>query len=194
MNIIFGILKYLVLGPVHWTATIFSFLIVPFIVPLASEDGWLPNWLSYFQTLDNSLDGDSGWKTEHRPYLEIPYENLSKWQRYVSRVLWLYRNPVYGLEKKVLSAEIDPLSFKNIYGTDGDLGAVHTDPPRRQGQRFVVLVNGKNKSYVLWHGWYKISENRNINWMIGWKLLNASLPRTDSYYAQICTTFRSSKF
>jgi len=187
-----GLLKYSILGPCHWIATGLSFIIVPFIVPFASESGWLPASLYWFQTLDNSLDGDSGWKNEHRPYLDIPYENLSKWQRYVSRVLWLYRNPVYGFEKTILNAEIDPGSIATVYGIEGPLGSRETDPQLRTGQRLVHVINNEGKNFVLWHGWYKLSETRNINWMIGWKLLNVAYPVTQTYDAQICTTFRSS--
>lgn len=46
----------------------------------------LPWWLGWFQTPDNSLDGDDGHKAR------CPY-----WQSYFGRVRWLFRNPGYGL-------------------------------------------------------------------------------------------------
>ena len=72
-----------------------------FVVVLFKSDkeGWLDNgtkwgvgprlanWLSWFQTPDNSLDGDAGWEAKH---------SHSWW----SRVQWLWRNPFYGFAVK----------------------------------------------------------------------------------------------
>lgn len=191
-----GILRYLWMGPCHWTATALSYIIVPFIVPLASEDGWLPKWLSWFQTLDCSLDGDTGWQTEHRPFINpfvnTNYLSLTKTQRYICRVLWLYRNPVYGLEKTVLCAEVDPGAKRHVTGKTG-IGDRWSTPPYQTGCNFTAIKNSKGKCYFQL-GWFiKLTSKRSFNGMIGWKLLHAAWPRTDNYYAQICTTARSTK-
>lgn len=55
----------------------------------ASSDGWLPRWLWWFQTPDNSIDGDNSF---NKPSLH-PY--ITKMPRYIRRVLWLIRNPSY---------------------------------------------------------------------------------------------------
>lgn len=72
----------------------------------SDQDGWLDNgtkwgtgprlfkWLSWFQTPDNSLDGDQTFKTLHK---------LGWW----SKVQWLWRNPFYGF------------AVKYLHGTDG---------------------------------------------------------------------------
>jgi hypothetical protein len=57
------------------------------------EAYYLFTWLSWFQTPDNSIDGDQGWRTEHwqwRFKLPLPLAV------YVGRVGWLWRNPGYG--------------------------------------------------------------------------------------------------
>lgn len=37
-----------------------------FVLPFfANKEGWLPRWLWWFQTPDNSLNGDQGWQTQH---------------------------------------------------------------------------------------------------------------------------------
>lgn len=67
-----------------------------FVAPLcANKDGWLPDWLWWFQTPDNPLDGDAGWKNEHWQWRY----DLPTWlATYIGRVGWLLRNPAYGFE------------------------------------------------------------------------------------------------
>lgn len=56
--------------------------------------GWyLPDWLSWFQTPDNDIDGDQGWREEHWQWrFRLPAVLAT----YVGRVGWLWRNPGYG--------------------------------------------------------------------------------------------------
>jgi hypothetical protein len=54
----------------------------------------LPSWLSWFQTPDNSLDGDEGWRTEHWQWrFKLP----AALAKYAGQVGWLWRNPGYGV-------------------------------------------------------------------------------------------------
>lgn len=72
-------------------------------VPIfASEDGWLPNWLKWFQTFDAPLD--AGWRDGYRGF-PTP---TTKWQRYKLRVKWLYRNTAYGFSYWVMGIKFDP--------------------------------------------------------------------------------------
>ena len=161
----FGILRYMLYGPAHWIITIISYVLVPFLV-LFQKYGWLPNWAWWFQTWDNPLDGDTGWQGYHRPYLDIPYNQLSSFQLYISRVLWLYRNPVYGFEKKVLAAYTETLEK-------------HSEYPN-------MLVSSPD-GYFFWNGEKPISSTYKINWLIGWKLTFPSRP------ISICSTVRFQK-
>lgn len=52
----------------------------------------LPQWLVWFDTEDNSLEGDYNWHREHFP------------TTYLSMVGWLYRNSLYGFKWYVLAA------------------------------------------------------------------------------------------
>jgi hypothetical protein len=187
-----GILRYSWMGPCHWFFALTSFVIVPFIVPFASEDGWLPKCFSWYQTLDNPLDGDNGWQTEHRPWLDKPYNTLSKFQRYWSRVKWLYRNPVYGFEKRVLCAKIDPDAKKKVWGTTGT-GDRYSTPPYKTGVGFwtVQTSSGKCYSEIFW--FIKLTPIRSFNGMVGWKLNQIPWPIAEVRNQQICTTLRSSK-
>ncbi len=59
----------------------------------------LPSWLSWFSTnYDNSLWGDTGWRTKHCP---------KYWNTYWGMVQWLYRNPCAGFGWSVLSHRVD---------------------------------------------------------------------------------------
>lgn len=189
---VLGLLRYSWMGPCHWMATVLSYLVVPCIVPFANETGWLPKWLYWFQTLDNSLDGDMGWQREHRPWLETPYIELTSFQRYISRVLWLYRNPVYGFEKTILCAKLDPGTLRYINGSEG-LGSRWSDPPYKVGCCFYSFRTSESRSYVEFTWFLKVSTDLSFNGMIGWKLNQAGFPREDTYNAQICTTLRFTK-
>lgn len=78
------------------TVTALAILLAPVLPLFADRAGWLPTWLWWFETPDNSLDGDKGWQTEH----------LIGWPRYLKRVAWLLRNPAYGFETDVIGARI----------------------------------------------------------------------------------------
>ena len=54
----------------------------------------LPMWLSWFDTPDNSLLGDATFQLTHP-------------DTYWSKVVWLYRNSLYGFKWTVLGARID---------------------------------------------------------------------------------------
>lgn len=91
-------------------------LILPIFV--SSQDGWLDNatkqgagprlWkcLSWFQTPDNSLDGDHGFQAAHSP---------SWW----SRCHWLWRNPFYGFAVKTFDGSTG-MSYKGTLDCNVD--------------------------------------------------------------------------
>lgn len=109
LKVIIGIMFWVALIPINITFLLICYLLAPVLPLAASEDGWLPSWLSWFQTPDNSLDGDYGWNNEHwqfRKKLPEPF------QRYVGRVGWLIRNPGYGMETTVIAAKQPLEQFK----------------------------------------------------------------------------------
>lgn len=112
MKTIFGILLWLVYVPVSLFATILSYFLAPILVFFCNSDGYLPKWLWWFQTPDNPLDGDGGWKREHWQWrFKLPTPLAT----YVGRVGWLWRNPTYGFSINVLGAKNPPEPF-NWYG------------------------------------------------------------------------------
>jgi hypothetical protein len=108
-----GEFRYLSYLLINFTVDVFATLIAP-LLPLfatvqlgASDNGnarlaepRLPKYLSWFQTPDNSLYGDTGWQTIHYP----------AYKSYLGQVLWLIRNSAHGLVNGPLSAKFDRIS------------------------------------------------------------------------------------
>ena len=94
---------YLLLVPVSLILTLIAIILAPVLPLLASnQEGWLdnhakwgyglrlPTWLSWFQTPDNSLDGDATFER---------INGISYW----AKVKWLWRNPCYAFAIRYLS-------------------------------------------------------------------------------------------
>jgi hypothetical protein len=97
-------LWYVVLVPVSLLLTLVAVLLAPVFPLFATQQmGWcdnhayqiigprLPSWLSWFQTPDNSLDGDATFERLNPP-------------SYWSQVKWLWRNPAYSFAMRYLTA------------------------------------------------------------------------------------------
>ena len=104
-------LKWLLYLPASLAFDIVGRLLAPVVVLFADDEGWLPSWLSWFQTPDNSLDGDRG-------HAERWGDSKEAWPTYVRRVAWLLRNCGYNFN-------ICILGFKH---QDGDRKEIDGDP------------------------------------------------------------------
>ena len=93
---------YILLVPISLLTTILALIMAPVLPLLASQqEGWLDNhsswgvgprlpvWLAWFQTPDNSLDGDATFQT---------LNGTGYW----SKVKWLIRNPAYAFALRYL--------------------------------------------------------------------------------------------
>jgi hypothetical protein len=159
-----SILRYILYLPLGWFMTILSYPLAPFAVLLASEDGWLPHSLRIFQTPDNSLDGDKGWKNEHRLF-KGSHKVDTGWRRWINRFLWLWRNPAHGFKREYLGFSPEP-GYTYTYR-----GNQHTgNRPLSNGVVYRKATNPDGKVgfqfYLVW-AWSKKYCLR-IN--IGWKL------------------------
>ena len=92
-------LQWILLLPLSLLTKPVAWVTSPIVVLFANEAGWLPKWLWWFQTPDNPMDGDLGYYREHAPFTGIGHTG---WKRYVNRVVWLWRNSLYGFEISVL--------------------------------------------------------------------------------------------
>jgi len=114
-------LLYLILVPINLALTLLAVIIAP-ILPIFAKPlmGWcdnhsyeaveprLPTWLSWFQTPDNSLNGDATFQTMFPP---------NQWW---SQVHWLWRNPAYSFDLKILEAPYDSTVKGDITIRDND--------------------------------------------------------------------------
>lgn len=153
-------MKYISLLAAELLAKVINYPLAPVAVLFASEDGWLPKWLSYLGTPDNSLDGDEGWKTEHR---QFKVED-SKFKQWVNRTAWLYRNSMYGFSQSVLGVTIQP-GF--TYSVSGD--ELVSNRPLHNGLVNRKLVSG-GKEYWQWYYVRAWSDTKCIRINFGWKL------------------------
>jgi hypothetical protein len=100
-------LWWIILVPVNLIVTLLTIVLSPVLPVFATEQEgrldnnsqWglgprLPEWLSWFQTPDNSLDGDATFERLNPP-------------SYLSKIKWLIRNPGYGFSVHYLTAPYD---------------------------------------------------------------------------------------
>lgn len=67
--------------------TAVAYVLAPVVAIFCKDDGYLPNWLAWFQTQDAPLD--AGVRDNYEGF----DPNDSKWW---NRTKWLWRNPAYG--------------------------------------------------------------------------------------------------
>ena len=97
-------LIYLFLVPVSLVLTLLALILAPIMVLFKIEKDWwcdnhayramgpvLPSWLNWFNTPDNTLDGDA------------TFEDLNG-IGYKQKVKWLWRNPAYSFALKYITA------------------------------------------------------------------------------------------
>ena len=151
--------KWFVFALVSLAAKVINYFLAPFVVPFASADGWLPNWLSWFQTPDNSLDGDGGWRNEHMPFKN----ERNKFQRWVNRTGWLRRNSMYGFKIDVLGFDLnEPFNYlyrgnQNVsdrpYAPGWVYRAINTMDGRETFQFYLILPTFPGKCLRVMAGW-----------------------------------------
>jgi hypothetical protein len=144
-------LYFLVLVPINLIGVVLTFPLA-FIIAIcySTQIGWCNNgtvwqsgprlwsWLSWWQTPDNSLDGDQTFRAEHNPC-------------WWSKVQWLWRNPFYGFAVKYLHGT-DGMSYS------GDLYCNEQNPGHLlvKGQglfQYVLFVHIFGKCLYLNLGW-----------------------------------------
>lgn len=113
----------------------------------AAVEPRLPTWLSWFDTPDNSLLGDSGWKTKHPN------------GTYLDRVKWLYRNRLYGFKWTVLSMPVQ-VDQQEI---DGNIDIGYQN--QRYGSFVIYQPNGAWQYKTVFPVFGKIFEG-NFGWLL----------------------------
>lgn len=157
-----------------WAGVVFAIMCVNWwAVLLADDDGNLPRALRWFQTFDASID--AGWKDGYFP---------ADWgrtpsMRYVARVLWLLRNPAYGVDYWLFGLTFNTSSWR-----------VLADIERDDLVLFFALGNGLNLYY---HG--RFGEAK-----LGWKAWNywqgnawRKTPWGPAWRVPVCATYNPFK-
>lgn len=160
-------LKWLCLLPVMLVVTAATFPLA-FILPFFAEkreglknnaNSWgigyyLPSWLNWFQTPDNTIDGDDGWLTEHwqwRHRLPLAIDT------YVGRIGWLWRNPGYGVGCEVMTGN----PIEATYTGNKDVN----DSPLSEGY---ILVKSQDLFQLTWCK--KIADTKCLYFVFGWNI------------------------
>lgn len=129
-------LKWFALLIPSYAMAIIGRLIAPILPLFVQEDGYLPKYLSWFQTPFDSLDGDDGhWER---------WPGADKWSTYKRRVAWLLRNVAYGFDMRVCGVKVDP---------DKDVIKINGNPD----------ISDKNGISGVCR-WYAYGDNKLIAW------------------------------
>lgn len=152
---ILAILKWVLLSITGMVVTALAMLLAPVLPFFVQPDGYLPGWLSWFQTPDNPAFGDRQF-----------HDTQMSWTRckYLWTVFWLWRNPAYGFDAAVLCTQVLD-GF--VYVSSGD--ELVSNMPLHNGWVFRKVLVGNTTYWQLYivHGWSDVKCLR-IN--LGWKL------------------------
>ena len=160
-------LKWLLLLPVMLFVTAATFPLA-FVLPLFVEFkeglldnatktgmGWrLPDWLGWFQTVDNSIDGDQGWKENH---MQWRFNFPAPIAAYLGRIGWLWRNPGYGVGCEVMTGNPIEATFTGNEKVN--------DSPLSEGY---ILVKSQDLFQFTWCK--KITETKCLYFVFGWNI------------------------
>ena len=136
-------------------------LLAPVLPFFVRDDGYLPDWLSWFQTPDNPCDGDAGHWERH--------PGTDAWSTYKRRTAWFWRNVCYGFDIDALGVEVRSTDTLNFEG-DRDVGA---KPPRSGWQWKQVKRDGKTIAWQLYGvRQYRVWPQRCLRVNLGWKLFD----------------------
>ena len=135
--------------------TVLAVLITPILPFLVRDNGYLPDWLSWFQTPDNPAFGDRQF-----------HGTQMSWTRskYLWTVFWLWRNPAYGFDFTVLGMPVLPGFVVKRWGDD-----MTSNSPLHNGWVFRRLIIGCESywQFYLVHAW---TETKCLRINLGWKL------------------------
>lgn len=115
----------------------------------------LPQWLNWFMTPDNSLDGDQGWQKEHWQWR---FKFSPAIATYIGQVGWLWRNPAYSFGMTHINGNVAP-----TYSGDPDIGDNQT---AREG--YLLVHTTDLFQYVYIKRIFKTQKCLYIN--IGWNI------------------------
>ena len=136
-------------------------LLAPFL-SLRTGDGW-PSWGGWFWTWDNPPQGDRGFLTKRAPFPNA----VTGWRGWVNRTAWLWRNPLYGLKRRLAVPLLGDTELPIITG-DSYISDRYGPPGRR---RATIWRDGGIDAFELYIVRpYKLFPNRCLRVRVGWKI------------------------
>lgn len=175
-------MKWLLLLPINIIVTIAAFIFAPFMA-LYDTPRWgsldngnkvgygprLPDWLSWFQTKDNSLDGDEAWMRMDEDHWgwrsKLPTGSYI--QSYLGRLGWLWRNPAQGFERASYVAA--NISSDNIVQYKGN-PFIKDKPNGVAGYCYITIDNFWSHHYWCLYAIIRLGSTRCIKLKFGWNL------------------------
>lgn len=139
-------LQSLVYLPLHFLMMVVCWILSPLLPLFVNEEGYLPRYLSWFQTDDNPMTGEG--QFDHLP-------------RYWQIVRWAMRNPAYGFAWNVLAANIPEDEIFKVYG---DIYA--KENPFKSGWTFIITKEG----YFCFRLFLPTFKGKCLKARYGWKL------------------------
>lgn len=115
----------------------------------------LPAWLFWFDTAtDNSLWGDTGWRTLHCP---------KRWGAWAGMVCWLWRNPAAGFSWSVIAHAVDLAETFELTSSGCGL-----DLDKSNGKQGWFLIRSDRGAFQF--RWVKVFGRLQLSFEAGWLL------------------------
>lgn len=152
-------IKYLLSLPLDIAMKLIGLVVAPIVSLSVSKDGYLPDWLSWFETPDSNmfgLYGDAGFYNEYQDLTHMP---LGRW--WVC-TLWQWRNTAQGFSTFALGVDEHDLIIDKYRRTgEGDLI-----------KYFVTVkdLSGKIRAFEFKGAFKWPGLNLRFRWRLGWKL------------------------
>jgi hypothetical protein len=169
-------LIYLILVPVSLVLTLLALILAPVMVLFKVQKMWwcdnhsyqavgpvLPSWLNWFNTPDNTLDGDATFQSQNPP-------------SYWSSVRWLWRNPAYSFALRYLNAPYTTEVFGDPTIKDND-----------NAKAGWCLVKANGLFQLRWV--FPIGFSRCLYWNFGWNIIGLVDPNVNPKPDQWQATF-----
>lgn len=108
------VLKWLVLLIPSLFMHVLGRILAPILPFFVQDDGYLPEWLRWFQTPFDTCDGDNHhWER---------YPGTDWWSTYKRRFAWFTRNVTYGFDMSVCGVDVNPDRDTITYEGNPDIG------------------------------------------------------------------------
>lgn len=133
--------------------------LTPIIVLFTDSQGNLPKGLSWFQTHDNTMDGDRDWKGIGKIPAKRPYPiQDTAFKQYWNRCHWIWRNSLYGFNERHLALAFDPPNeYLLVFGDKN----VTSSPNGKAGVVKRYLYRLSDDGLVAWQ-YYRVKRFKNI--------------------------------